>query len=496
VTVRLMDDVRSRLPRDVFTGLFRRTSLQLAALTAATATLYSAFALQQHANLRTATYDLVIFDQAMRAYAGFGAPVSLAKGVHNGFGADFSILGDHFSPLLAAWAPLYWVRPDPTTLLVAQAVCLALAVPIVWVAARRLLGGARAAWLVAAAFALSWPIQEALAADVHEVAFAVPLLALVLERLSAGHLGQAAAISLTLLLVKEDMGLVIAALGGLIALTWPGRRRLGLGLVGGGLAAVAVSIRVLIPAFGGRAGYYSAYYSSLSPGDPASAVRVLVSPGTKVELVAWLVLPLLLLCLASPLSVLAAPLLLERLLSANPNHWSTGHHYNAYLAPVLMLAAAAGAARLPAVWRRRWAAAACATAVALCAVFPFQRLLRPGEWQTTGQERAAAAAIAAVPDGATVEAANNLGPHLTARATVLLLDATPRGAPWVIADVERPSFPFASVAEQRDRVARLRGQGYAVVFDQAGYVVLRRESDESSGKSRGASSGEISEGRR
>jgi uncharacterized membrane protein len=456
----------------------------LAAFTAGTAVLYSIFALQQHANFRTASYDLVIFDQAMRGYAGLGAPVASVKGVHNGFGPDFSILGDHFSPILALWAPLYWVRPDPTTLLVAQAVCLALAVPIVWVAAGRLLGE-QAAWLVAGAFAVSWPIQEALAADVHEVAFAVPLMALVIERLLAGRAGQAGAVALVLLLVKEDMGLVVAAVGALIALGWPTgrpRRRLGLGLAVAGLAAVVVSIRLLIPAFGGHAGYYAGYYSAIDPLDLSDMVRLLVMPETKVELLLWLTLPLVLLCLASPLSLLAAPLLVERLLSANPNHWGTTHHYNAYLAPVLMLAAAAVAARLPEVWRSRWAVAVGAVAVALCALFPFARLLQPGEWRTTDRERAAAAAVAAVPDGATVEAVNALGPHLTARTTVLLLDATPRGAPWVVADVERQSFPFASVAEQRERVASLRGQGYAVVFEQAGYVVLRADREKGGGR--------------
>jgi uncharacterized membrane protein len=471
VIVRAIDDVRAarephRLP------VMSARPLPLAAFTAGTAAIYAVFALQQHANFRTASYDLVIFDQAMRGYAGLGAPVAPVKGVHNGFGADFSILGDHFSPVLALWAPLYWARPDPTTLLLAQAVCLAIAAPIVWLAARRLVGR-RAAWLVTVAFALSWPIQEALAADVHEVAFAVPLLALVVERLLADRVGQAAAVSLALLLVKEDMGLVVGALGVLIALRWAGpRRRLGLGLAVVGLAAVVLTVRVLIPAFGGRAGYYASYYSV---DDPFGAVRLLVTPGTKLELLLWLTVPVGLLCLASPLSLLVAPLLLERLMSANPNHWGTTHHYNAYLAPVLVLAAAAVAARLPARWRQRWAVTACAASVVLCAVFPFQRLLHPAEWQTTERERAAAEAVATVPDGATVEAVNALGPHLTARTRVLLLDATPRGAPWVVADVDQQSFPFTSVDEQRARVRHLRGQGYAVVLERGGYVVLHRE---------------------
>jgi hypothetical protein len=54
----------------------------------------------------------------------------VVKGVHNGFGAGFSVLGDHFSPilaLLAPLAPLYWFYSGPQTLICAQAMLFALA---------------------------------------------------------------------------------------------------------------------------------------------------------------------------------------------------------------------------------------------------------------------------------------------------------------------------------------------------------------------------------
>ncbi len=52
-----------------------------------------------------------------------------------------------------------------------------------------------------------------MAADFHEVAFAVPLLAIALERLDAGRLRTALIAAGLLLLVKEDFGLVVAAFG-------------------------------------------------------------------------------------------------------------------------------------------------------------------------------------------------------------------------------------------------------------------------------------------
>ncbi|NED56527.1 DUF2079 domain-containing protein, partial [Micromonospora aurantiaca] len=114
---------------------------------------------------------------------------------------------------------LYWIHDGPETLLVAQAVLFALAIRPIWRYAERRLG-AGAAYCAAGAYALSWPIAEALAFDFHEVAFVPLLSALLVERHDAGRRGQAAVAAFALLLVKEDMGLLLAGFG-LYLLTRP-----------------------------------------------------------------------------------------------------------------------------------------------------------------------------------------------------------------------------------------------------------------------------------
>src|SRR5215475_10169027 len=101
-------------------------------LTVLTAAAYSAISLARYYTFHTGSYDLVIFDQAVRSYAHFQPGISIIKGVHNGFGPHFSVLGDHWSPILASLAPLYWIHNGPQTLLVAQAVLFALAIPPLW----------------------------------------------------------------------------------------------------------------------------------------------------------------------------------------------------------------------------------------------------------------------------------------------------------------------------------------------------------------------------
>src|SRR5258707_5312246 len=149
------------------------------ALTACVAAGYSVFALGFYHTFQTTSYDLVIFDQAVRSYAHLHPGISIVKGVHNFFGPNFSILGDHWSPILASLAPLYWIHNSPVTLLVAQAVLFALAIPPLWVFTRRAFGGGKggqkavaAAYLGSVAYALSWPIASALAFDFPALEFA------------------------------------------------------------------------------------------------------------------------------------------------------------------------------------------------------------------------------------------------------------------------------------------------------------------------------------
>jgi hypothetical protein len=78
-----------------------------------------------------------------------------------------------------------------------------------------------------------------------------------------------------------------------------------------------------------------------------------------------------------------------------------------------------------------------------------------------------------------VEAVNHLGPQLSARDTVLLWDgdgSSPLRPPWVVADVAKREFTFASRAQQVKRVALLERSGYRVVFQRGGYIVLHRGS--------------------
>jgi uncharacterized membrane protein len=558
-------------PGAVLSRINRTHLLGVSILTAFIAALYSVFSLIYYVRFRTSAYDLVIFDQAVRSYSHFHLGISVIKGVHNGFGPHFSVLGDHFSPILAVLAPLYWIYGGPQTLLVAQAALYALAIPPLWIFTRRAFGGGRkatvAAYLISAAYGLSWPIAAAAAFDFHEAAFAPVLTAIALERIQAGRL-RGALISLgALLLVKEDMGLLVAGIGLylLVSLTPTLRRQriVAIAVIAAGLVYTMIAVYVLIPAFGGQAGYYWAY-STLGKNvpqvilhiirHPLSTFHTLFKPWVKGRTMKWLLAAFAFLPLLSPITIALIPLLLERMLNDKfPSWWLLKFQYNSFILVILVCAAVDTAVRVdrwttkafakisslpesdarpagaeipqagtyhapsavvtaaagevagtasdlaaapargsaPAA-RARWLGpGAGVVGLALCvailainiiAIFaipksPLKQIFRPSFYEQTARTKAAAAAVNTVPSGVVVEAANDVGPQLSSRDTVLLWDGErpPLGAPWVVADVQLRVMTFSeSLQAQVRRVNLLLHDGYKIVYQRDGFIVLHR----------------------
>jgi len=199
--------------------------------------LYTYYSLQQIKHWVTPSWDLAIFTQMAQAYSHFSAPIVPIKG------PGFNLWGDHFHPILVLLGPIYGMFPSPTTLLVVQNALIAAATSAIVFLTQRAFALARASrtgegsepsrlqrfvptltgLLLGAAFALSFGVQQAVAAQFHEVAFAVPLLTVSLgylvlaSRVSDGernrYLVRACWWALPIAFVKEDMGVTAAVIG-------------------------------------------------------------------------------------------------------------------------------------------------------------------------------------------------------------------------------------------------------------------------------------------
>jgi uncharacterized membrane protein len=441
-------------------------------------------AVLQHLRFRTTGYDLGIFEQAVRAYAHLRAPIAPLKG------PSANILGDHFSPIIAVLAPIYRLFPSAYTLLVAQALLVAGSVYCIARAATHVIDGLMAQ-VIPTCYALSWGLQSLIGFDFHEVAFGVLLLAWALERLVVGRPGQAALLALLLLLVKEDLGLTVAAFG--VVLWLLGSRRLGWRLGLAGIAGFVLTVAVLIPAVNNQGKY--AYFGSTTAGvtatstDPSTVLRSLFDLGNlqaKATTLLLLLVPTLFIAVRSRYSILLLPTLGWRFLSTHPEHWLTRVQYDAVLMPVVFIGFVDG---WKAVDRRlrqrgdrehrtgsRLAAGAClAIALVLCLSYPLHRLLERSLWHGDRETADASRAVSFIPDDVVVEATNQLAPHLTSRDTVYTVSGAPAGtAQWVVLDVERGDF-LTTANQQRNYRATLLASGSYAEAGQAGrFIVLHR----------------------
>lgn len=465
-----------RLP-PAHTAVARRDLGAVAGIGVLLAAGYSVYGILRHRNFDSSAYDLGIFDQAVWHLSRFELPASTINNHPN-------LFGDHFHPVIALWAPLYWMAPGPETLIVAQAVLFGASVIPVFLFARDRLPR-RAALALTLAYGLFWGLQRAAAFDVHEIAFAPLVIASAILALDRARWGLFWACMVALVFTKEDL---IPLVGGFGLLLWfRGQTRRAVVAIAGSIAAFVVVLGVVIPAANASGGY--AYASSFTPllARPWTIPIALVTPVTKLWTAFLWLAPFLFTSLVSPIAILMLPLVVERFLSASPLHYGTSFHYTAPMAPILAMSAADGLARLGhrlsaargAGHGRRAVLGACGVIVVLCALLPGRQplwqVVNPARYRTTPVQIAGREALAAVPPAASVVAQAAIVPHLSQRESIYILDTVVPRAEYIVTAERLSPWPAATFAELTaglDAVA----PGYAVVFERDGWRVLRRGS--------------------
>jgi uncharacterized membrane protein len=461
--------------------------------TAAYAAGFGALSWTRHLSLATGRFDLGNMTQAVWSTA-HGRPLEMT-GLH---GEQISRLGAHVDPILAGFAPLWWLWPDPALLLVAQSIAVALGAPAVYALAQRRLASERAALGCALAYLLYPPLHWLTVAEFHPVALAAPLLLWAFNLLDEERTWAAVPFLALAALTKEEVGLVVAAIGLWYALRT--RRPAGLGIAAAGAAWSAFAIAFVVPHF--NEGASSAFYGRYDEvgGSPGGIARTLLTDPVRLLEVAFdergllyllaLLAPLLGLSLISPLAVLvAAPELAINLLSATRTQTSIHFHYTAAIIPALVVAAVYGLERVRGSRLVPVLVAACVAAGWWLGPLPFWQHvpggedLQASEAHVTDRDRAARRLLSAIPGDAAVSATNYLGAHLSARERIFSFPER-RDATWLAVDTRRPSYRDDVTAPERFRKAWAevrRDRRWAVVVAEDGVYVLRRGSSAAAG---------------
>ncbi|HVT66325.1 MAG TPA: DUF2079 domain-containing protein, partial [Trebonia sp.] len=463
-----------------------------------------------------AGYDLGIYTEYVKQLAHLHAPID------DVMGPGFNLLGNHFQVAVGLLAPFFRLFPSPATLLFVQALLTAVSVfPVV--TAGFAVAGRNAGRLIGFAYGFSWGLQQMVDFDFHEVALAVPLLAFSVSALVRRRPVAAAAWALPLVFVKEDQGFTVAAIGVLLGGTMAFRPpipalprgssrtalRAGFFLVVWGLFWSVLAIAVIIPHFNPLHEYsFWEDGGAIGGGHPFSVGGLIVQTAagwpTKAVTVVLLLLPTAFAALGSPVALIALPSLVLRFVSTDTSFWGTAFHYNATVMPILFIAAAESIGRCRIASTLSWspraargvlarvrdlirlarlglarhgAAMMAAVAVALAFQFPLSGLWQGATYKSDAHVAAADAAMAVVPDGATVLATGDLLPDLAARTdTFWIGNAGNPLTQYIVFDgVDSGYYP--NISNVPAFIATYFGRdGYVPVFHRDDVYVYKRRS--------------------
>jgi len=418
--------------------------------------LYALVSILSYQRFDVHSWDLAIFEQAIKAYSQFEAPIVLVKG------PEYNILGDHFSPVTALIAPFYKLFPSAYTLLVAQAVLIGLSVVVIARLAIQHLGGWWGSFF-AVLYATSFGIQAAVSVDFHEVAFAVPLLAMAGAAFVNGKFDRVIWWSLPLFLVKEDLGMTVAAIG--VALWFAGERRRGfwLGLVG--LLGTFLIVFLVIPYFN-NGGEYD-YVGTL--GGESGVVSTLVSGlGTKLLTVLITLGVGGLAVFGSPWIIAIVPTLAWRFVGDVEFYWGTEWHYSLVLMPIVFIAMIDTHIQKP-QWR--WANALIAIGFAgwMLQGSAFHQLANGDAWGGNARAQAAHRVLDEIPEGSYVEADIGLLSHLVSKHNVYWRGTIGQAQPdYIVFDKDLSTDDIIGYAWQA------HNREFAVIYEDGFFVIARR----------------------
>jgi len=436
----------------------------------ATTALYTLFSALQWRSFAAPSWDLGIFTQLARQYAAWEAPIVTIKG------DGFNLLGDHFHPLLVLLGPIFAVFPHAFTLLVLQNVLFGLAAAVLTYAAISLLGPLTGT-LFGLAFAFSWGLQGAVEAQFHEIAFAVPLLALSLTAFLHRRWAACMLWAMPLVFVKEDLGLTVAALG--IVLAVRSRRPLGIWLAVWGVGWFALASLIVLPLLNPNGAW--AYSSSIDLLGILHDPVALLQPQKGVTLALLLVVGGVI-AVRSPLALVLLPTLAWRFLSSNSGYWGPTWQYSAVLMPIVFVAALDGISLVRSS-RRRWlrgygrraAVVSIVAGLVLATTLPLVKLTDVPAYFSTDRAAAATAALRVVPDDARVESDIGLMNYLVERTQVYWLGNSNPLPDYLVIDLQAGGLPAEWSSAQVVAETLHPAATFTTIYSAGGYEVARRD---------------------
>lgn len=388
---------------------------------------YLALGLIRHYSFNSHAFDLGLFAQAFYNFSHFDLSNSI-KGVSN-------LWGDHFHPILFPLSFIYRIFPTAVTLIVLQTIFIILGgLPVYWLSNEFFKSRSISFFIVVSYFSF-FGISSALQFDFHEITIAATFFLFAFYFLIKRKWGYYFLFILFYLSCKENLGIMVAALG-IFILFWK-RKYWKVALATFVLGAVwfFCTTEYLIPYFAGQ-DYVYFEYKQLGENVPKALKTVFLNPLQAISKLfdhpdklrtfyltfgSFVFLPF-----ASPLFlILALPALGENLWNDNMHRWG-GFHYGVGIAPILVIAVIFAINKIT-CWTGKFnlkIAQILAVLVALNSIFfgiyareSIFLLLNPARYQNKFLP-STMEAIKSIPSDASVSAQHSLVPHLSSRKKI------------------------------------------------------------------------------
>lgn len=402
--------------------------------------------------------------------------------------ADAHVLGLHLSPVLVPIGALGLFIGTANALILAQAASAFGAAFMLSRMGRRRLGSA-GAWLGALAILLHPNMGHVLTYEAHPGTIALFPLAWAVERLDAQDGRSVLYACLGMLVCREDLALV----GLFVAFVlWRYDRRHALLAGGACLAWFGYFLFHLHPTFAPRGGSFSQHLGIWGDTPAEVLTHWLDHPiellahvfeGRRGTYLLRVLAPLALLPLAGwRLAIPAIPVLAMNLVSGFPTTPNLDSHYLTPALPFLVAAAILGAATLP---RPKVSLGLMSAALVVAYVwvgFHGDMFKEDGHFREDEQTRAARAVLALIPPDSSVQAPDELLPHLAERARLHRAPPPDHGDDITILDIShrrryaRTATLLRTVEEPHVR-NWLQREDYGLIGSEGDYLVFSRGAD-------------------
>jgi uncharacterized membrane protein len=444
--------------------------------------------------------DFAIFVHQLWGFTEFTMVSLVDNGLHP--------LGNHFSPILFLFTPIYWLWTDPILIYCLQNVILALgALPIYWLAKDHLKSHT-AAMLLSWCYLLYPALQQPATGDFHESHLIATPFLFAFYFLQKKSYVRFALFAVLTLMCKEDATLLIGMCGFYI---WIKNKHqiLGSSVMVFSALWLFISVFVIMPYYGPGWELVSHFFNTVDPtslgseSSEASSLLKQLLDVNNITFILQLLIPLAGIAVLAPLELaLVAPMMLELIVYTGPPYGMVGTIYTWHVIAVIpgvFIAAVYGLKKVARVWGDRGLVLGMGIVLVcsiLCnvlyGVLPFSLRYSFADHKVSDHDKIGHDIIKQIPPDVSVSTTSQMSAHLAHRNNIYIipqpwekgnwrapLDDFPEKVDYVVVDTSLAVLREMLSSQQEGFIAFIhelsRDPDYFSVDARDGYVIFKRK---------------------